>query len=140
LIENASDFIVVLNTEGIIQYVSPSMERQFATGASSKDALSTNALTKSSSLVGQNLLALAESRDAEAVRELLTPAAESERSRGPLEFRLRGKDGSLRVLEAYASNLLQDPAVAGFVLNARDITDRKHMEQQLYQAQRMEAI
>ena len=135
LIENASDFIVVLNAEGIIQYVSPSMERQFASDTPSKDALS-----KNGSLVGQNLHALAESRDAEAVRELLTPAAESERSRGPLEFRLRGKDGSLRVLEAYASNLLQDPAVAGFVLNARDITDRKHMEQQLYQAQRMEAI
>ncbi len=139
LIENASDFIVVLDAEGLIQYVSPSMERAFAIDGSPKDGPIKEGSTKDGSVIGQNLLTLAESKDAEAVRQLLMPAG-SQRSRGPIEFRLRGKDGSLRVLEAYSSNLLQDPAVAGFVLNARDITDRKHIEQQLYQAQRMEAI
>ena len=125
LIENASDFIVVLDAQGAVQYVSPSMEREFAIKGS---------------LVGKNLLSLVEPQDVEAVRNLMAPTAVPNPVRRPAEFRVRGADGSVRVLEAYASNLLQDPAIAGFVLNAHDITDRKYMEQQLQQAQRMEAI
>ena len=125
LIENATDFIAVLDAQGVVQYVSPSMEREFA---------------RNISLVSRNLLSLVEPEDTEAVQRLLAPVASPDTPKRPTEFRLRDADGSLHVLEAYVRNLRQDPAIAGFVLNARDITDRKHMEQQLQQAQRMEAI
>ena len=47
------------------------------------------------------------------------------------EHRMRHRDGSWRVLESTASNLLAQPAVAGIVLNAHDVTDRKHAEEKL---------
>ncbi|MCX6914435.1 MAG: PAS domain S-box protein, partial [Verrucomicrobia bacterium] len=56
------------------------------------------------------------------------------------EFRLRHKEGTWRALEATARNLLDDPNVAGVVVNSRDITERQQLEQQLRQAQKMEAV
>jgi signal transduction histidine kinase len=47
------------------------------------------------------------------------------------EFRFRHRDGSWRWLESTGTNLLDDPNVAGFVVNSRDITERKQLEQQL---------
>jgi PAS domain S-box-containing protein len=42
-----------------------------------------------------------------------------------IEVRKRHEDGSWRWLQFTASNLLDDPAVRGVVLNGRDITERK---------------
>ena len=42
-----------------------------------------------------------------------------------LEFRLQHQDGSWRIVEALANNLLDDPAVRGVVVNLRDITERQ---------------
>jgi len=51
------------------------------------------------------------------------------------------------MLEGIATNLLNDPAVAGIVINARDVSDRRQAElalrerdEQLRQAQKMEAM
>jgi PAS domain S-box-containing protein len=38
------------------------------------------------------------------------------------------KDGAERTLEGVGKNLLDNPIVAGFVMNVRDITDRKQVE------------
>jgi signal transduction histidine kinase/ActR/RegA family two-component response regulator len=56
------------------------------------------------------------------------------------EFRLRQHGGGVRILEMSATNLLQHPAVNGIVVNARDVTERRKLEEQLMRAQRMEAI
>jgi len=42
-----------------------------------------------------------------------------------------GAEGDWRYIESTATNLLADPDVAGVVLNSRDISDRKALEQQL---------
>ena len=47
------------------------------------------------------------------------------------EFRVRHADGSWRAIEAVGKNLLDDPAVAGLVVNYRDITTRKALEDEL---------
>jgi PAS domain S-box-containing protein len=46
---------------------------------------------------------------------------------GSVEFsiRVRHQDGTWRWLEGLATNLLDDPAVAGMVVNARDVTKRR---------------
>jgi PAS domain S-box-containing protein len=46
----------------------------------------------------------------------------------PNVFRLMHKDGAERTLEGVGKNLLDNPIVAGFVMNVRDITDRKQVE------------
>src|SRR4029077_5409289 len=43
----------------------------------------------------------------------------------PIEFSFLHKAGQWRILEAVATNLLDDPAVNGIILNSRDITERK---------------
>jgi len=58
------------------------------------------------------------------IEQLLTSPGRSV----PVEVRFRHQNGSERVFESIASNYLADPAVAGFVLNVRDITDRKEVE------------
>jgi PAS domain S-box-containing protein len=56
------------------------------------------------------------------------------------QCRLRHADGTWRTLEISGSNLLEDPTVQGFVLNARDISERRRLEDQLREAQKMEAV
>ncbi|MCC6792692.1 MAG: EAL domain-containing protein, partial [Thermomicrobiales bacterium] len=48
-----------------------------------------------------------------------------------VEIRVRHRDGSWRWMEATAISLLHDPVVAGFVVNSRDITERKRLEDDL---------
>jgi diguanylate cyclase (GGDEF)-like protein/PAS domain S-box-containing protein len=45
--------------------------------------------------------------------------------------RVRHEDGSWRTLEGTIRNLLGDPAVAGLVINCRDVTERKQAEEMI---------
>jgi len=56
------------------------------------------------------------------------------------EVRVRHKDGSWRTLAAIARNALDVAGVEGIVVNSRDITELKQREDQLRQAQKMEAV
>ncbi len=50
-------------------------------------------------------------------------------------MRVRHADGSWRHMEVIANNLLDEPSVGGIVLNSRDVTERKALEERLsYQA------
>jgi signal transduction histidine kinase/CheY-like chemotaxis protein len=58
----------------------------------------------------------------------------------PTELRVRHQNGTWRTVEATDANLLNNEAVSGVVINARDITERKHLEEQLMHSQKMDAI
>ena len=45
-----------------------------------------------------------------------------------------------RIMEGVGVNRLDDPSVGAIVVNARDITERRKLEEQLRQAQKMEAV
>jgi PAS domain S-box-containing protein len=125
LIENARDFILLVDADGTVRYASPSMEREFA---------------KDLPLVGKNIVSLVEPGDAEVVRGLLAAPTGPDIPARSVEFRIRSIDGTLRTLETHCNHLLHHSAIQGIVFNARDITERQRMEDQLRQAQRMEAI
>ena len=129
LIENVSDFIVVLQADGTVRYASPSFEREVG-----------------KNVVGQNIVTLATDESRAEVETLLSAiqaksaTAEATPAPSDAEFRIQQQGGGVRTLEVSATNLLLHPAVNGIVLNARDVTERRKLEEQLMRAQRMEAI
>ncbi|MGC9951969.1 MAG: PAS domain S-box protein [Bryobacteraceae bacterium] len=56
------------------------------------------------------------------------------------EHRVRHKDGSWRWIEAVSKNLLHDRVIGGIVVNYRDVTERKRLEDQFRQTQKLESI
>jgi PAS domain S-box-containing protein len=59
---------------------------------------------------------------------------------GRVQLRLRHRDGSFRLVESVARNLLHDPVVAGVVVNGRDVTAEARLTEQFVQAQKLESV
>jgi PAS domain S-box-containing protein len=117
LIQNASDVIVILESDGTIRYASPALERVL--GLEAED------------VVGENAAAFLDPVDRTRAMRIFAEAKRIAGTKPPVEFRLRHRDGAWRHLEVNRTNLLEDPAVEGIVFNLRDVTDRKVAEEQL---------
>jgi PAS domain S-box-containing protein len=117
LIEHAPDLIAVIDADGTVIYDSPSHER----------VLGYTALER----IGTNALALVHADDAPHVLQALAEVIRTPGASARLECRCRHKDGSWRHLEVVGTNLHADPAVGGIVINSRDITEHRRMEQAL---------
>ncbi|HEY6158167.1 MAG TPA: response regulator [Gemmatimonadales bacterium] len=126
LIEQAQDIIAVVDAAGAIRYASPSVSRLlgYAPGE----------------LMGLLMVELVHPDDVAPTLQVFTEGVASGQGVRLLELRFRHKDGSYRMLEAVGRYLLDDPLVQGVVINARDVTERKSLERQLLQAQKMEAV
>jgi diguanylate cyclase (GGDEF)-like protein/PAS domain S-box-containing protein len=117
LVHNASDLITVVGREGRIRYQSPSAER--LVGIAADD------------LVGTSYVDLIEVEDRPHLQALLADLTGLQNPEATAEYRLRHTDGSSRYVESIVSGLIADAAVGGFVLNTRDVTDRKMLEDEL---------
>jgi diguanylate cyclase (GGDEF)-like protein/PAS domain S-box-containing protein len=117
LIKNASDVIVITDTEGNLQFASPAAERTFS--------------IHPDDLVGRNLLDLWADADRERLVAFLAEVA-STRGRviGPVESVVENGDRR-STLECVGSNLMDDTAISGLALNFRDVSERKALEEQL---------
>ncbi|HMA43809.1 MAG TPA: ATP-binding protein [Gemmatimonadales bacterium] len=130
LILNGEDAVLVVDPTGAIGYASPNADRVLGLppgelGDSMLSALPPN--------LRPAMLVLLEATQREPGR--------------PRVQELQLGDGAPRFLEVVATNLLADPAVNGIVLNLRDLTERRAMEEalrqsqeQLLHAQKMEAL
>jgi len=121
LIENSLDLVSILNLDGTIRYASPSHERILGFTVDE--------------LVGRNVFSFLHADDVAKVQ-----AAFRDGTSVSIQCRFRHKDDSWRVLEAFGRNLSHISAVSGVVVNSRDITDRKRLEEQLHHSQRLEAV
>ncbi len=119
LVDNASDLITVLDETGVIRYQSPSAERLVG--------------VRSDQLVGTSYLALLDEGDGSHLRSILADLATSTdpTASATAEYRLRHEDGSWRSVESIVTDQLNDPTVKGLVLNTRDVTDRKLLQEEL---------
>ena len=123
LIENATDIISILNADGTIWYTSPATER--VTGYAPPE------------LFGKNIVEWIHPDDVAAAMDALAHRlAHPGASPVAMELRMRRRDGAWRTLETIGTNLLDDPAVAGIILNSRDITERKRAEAETQQRNR----
>ncbi|MBN2496095.1 MAG: PAS domain S-box protein [Deltaproteobacteria bacterium] len=110
-----SNLVLVIRADSTIGDVSQSTEQILGFGA--KD------------LVGSRAVDLIHPEDAARIR-LSSEQALRESGSGPVEIRLRHADGSWRFFEAMVSDLLDDPAVERLVIDARDITERRLLEEE----------
>ena len=125
LLENALDIIMVFDANGTITYSSPSVERVL--GYRPED------------LQGANVISLVHGEDATRINQTLDVFKAGRALRA--ECRVLHKDGGWRVIEAIGRSLLDDPIVSGVVINARDISERKHAEERVRETNgRLEAL
>jgi len=119
--QNSSDIILVTNRDGMLIYASPSLERFLG--------------YKPSEIIGMNGFDFILPEDlARAFDDYARAIAATEIL--PNSFRVRHKDGSERLLEGVGSNLLEHPSVKGFVMNVRDVTERKRAEDKVRESEK----
>ncbi|MGI9182541.1 MAG: ATP-binding protein [Longimicrobiaceae bacterium] len=120
LIENGSDYIMIIGQDGAISYASPSVERILG--------------YKPEEVLGNKPDGILHPDDLPKVYEAMGVIFGKPGEVVRLEFRIRHRDGSWRVFESFGRTLRVDSVEAGAVANARDITDRKAAEVALQQA------
>ncbi|WP_135667191.1 histidine kinase N-terminal 7TM domain-containing protein [Halorhabdus rudnickae] len=116
LIENASDVITVLDTDGTVQYVSPSVDQVLGYDAGA--------------LLGTSILMYVHPDDRDRVQTALD-TVETETDIVRFEYRIEDVDGSVRVVESIGRDLTGNPFVEGLVVHTRDVTERHQREQEL---------
>jgi PAS domain S-box-containing protein len=117
MIENASDLVSIVDASGKIVYTSPSAEKIF--GYKPEEMIGTNAFAY---VVPDQLRKLAQ-RWEQGVNRPGAAAA--------LEMKITHKDGSLRIIEAVARSMVDNPEIGGFIVNSRDVTERRRAEDAL---------
>jgi diguanylate cyclase (GGDEF)-like protein/PAS domain S-box-containing protein len=117
LIRNTADVIAVVDADGTVSYVTPTAERIF--GFAAHD------------LIGQRLDELVDVDDRARLREFLARDLAQPGASGVVEARVPRGEERHRVVEIHGSNLEAEPAIGGRLLNLRDMTDRKGVEEQL---------
>lgn len=119
LIENASDIITVIDHEGTLEYVSPSIDRVLGYDPES--------------LLGQSPLPYVHPDDRDRVENTLA-AIGGDTDTVRFEFRVEDADGTVRVVESVGRDLTENPFVRGIVVHTRDVTERHQREQELERA------
>jgi diguanylate cyclase (GGDEF)-like protein/PAS domain S-box-containing protein len=117
LVQNSSDVVMVLNAGGTITYESPSVKSVLG--------------YEPEVLLGTTFIRLLHPDDSPGAVAVLTAGMRHAGPTALLQWRMRHADGRWLHCEIVGTNLLEHPRVKGFVFTARDITDRKALEEQL---------
>jgi PAS domain S-box-containing protein len=123
IVESISEPVIVLDSNGIVFYASPSYEAN--TGRSAQE------------LVGRSVLEYTHPDVMERARRFATELLSSEPNRvGEFEGRHQAKNGAWIHTHIFGRNLMHDPAVRGVILVARNTNERKKAEEELIASER----
>lgn len=123
VVQKSSDVVLIVGPDGVITYVSPSVDRMFG--------------KRSPIAVGTPFTPLLPREDAGAAAALL---AGDPQAAPQFETRIEATPGNWRDVEMAWTDLRQDPSVGGTVVSCRDITERHEYERYLRQAQELDAV
>jgi diguanylate cyclase (GGDEF)-like protein/PAS domain S-box-containing protein len=117
LVQNSSDVVTVMDVNGVIRYQTPSVQRVLG----HDPAL----------MLGTTLASLMRPADARRLEDALAAAAAQPDSVQTLEFPLWHRDGRWRETETTVTSLVDEPHVRGIVLNTRDVSERRRLQNEL---------
>jgi PAS domain S-box-containing protein len=117
LIQNALDAMVVIGKDGFISYASPPVEP--VRGYKPDEIVGTNGFLE---IYPEDM-----PKAINVYNELMQNPGTSVRT----EVRVRHRDGSWRIVDAIARNLLNDPIVKGIIINYRDVTEHRRAAEKL---------
>lgn len=126
LLENASEVITIFEKDGIIRYISPSVEKIL--GYKQDDLVDTTEIDKihpdSKDEVHEQFLYLVDHPE-----ESIT-----------MQHQYLNSSGEYVWVEVTGTNQLEDPAIQGIIFNTRDITERRRAEQEERMRSKMQAL
>ena len=117
LIEKTRDCFVIVGQDGTLHYISPAIESIL--GLTPDEA------------TGTSIWQWIHPDDVTDLADRFEHLAQEPDGGGISELRVRHQDGSWRIVEGVATNLLANPAVDGIVINFTDITERKRLEMEV---------
>ncbi len=126
LIDNASDAIAIISQEGKFIFASEGYRKVLG--------------FEPAELEGRSFMDFVHEEDVPSTTASFVKISGSLGATAHTTTRCRHKDGSWRMLESHARNLVDDPAIGGIAAASRDITQQQMLEAELLQAQKMEAI
>lgn len=109
LLSHIADYVFVADANGRISYCSPSIERVMGYAPEEVE--------------GELAFEFAHPDDVEMAMVAFAEVIEQPDEEIRVNFRAKHKDGSTRELEVRGRNLLDNPAIEGIVVNARDVSD-----------------
>ncbi len=117
LVQNASDLVVILDPNGMAQYISPAVQRLLGYAPDN--------------VRSGTVFSVIHPEDHGKVQQFIIDAVQQPDSTPSVEVRVRHQDGAWRWFEARGSNRLTDPSVCGIVVNSRDVTESKQAQEAL---------
>lgn len=121
LVGHGSDIIAVVEANGTIRYVSPSVGRLLG--------------YEPEEMVGTGIFSYLRPEETRQISETFAERLSVPGVHEPVEFSARRKSGSWARLEVVSNNLLHDESVGALVMNARDVTRKREAEEALKESE-----
>ena len=117
LVEESKDNVSIIDADGVFQYQSPAIERILG--------------YEPEETIGDTAWEYVHPDDRERLKNTFGEWVTTPEPTGTVEYRARHADGSWRWMEANGNNQLDNPAIEGYIVNSRDITERKENERKV---------
>jgi PAS domain S-box-containing protein len=126
LLENASEVITIYEEDESIRYISPSVETILGYGQKE--------------LIGKSDIDKVHPDHRNTFSEIFTKMREHPDRKITVQYEYKAKDGSYIWIESAGTNCMSNPAIHGYILNSRDITERRRAEQEQRMRSKMQAL
>jgi PAS domain S-box-containing protein len=126
LLENASEVITIYEEDETIRYISPSVETILGYGQKE--------------MIGKSDMEKVQEEHRNIFKDLFKKMTTHPDEKVTVQYEYRAKDGSFIWLESTGTNCMSNPAIHGFILNSRDITERRRAEQEQRMRSKMQAL
>jgi PAS domain S-box-containing protein len=126
LLENASEVITICEADGTIRYVSPSVETILG--------------YQPAQLQGKKDIDNVSDEQRNVYTNLFKSLAEKPTDKSTVQYEYKTSKGTFIWLETTGTNLMSNSAIHGYILNSRDITERRRAEQEQRMRSKMQAL